>query len=198
MNVNFINPFLESLINVISTMANMQLTPGKPGLKKGNLAKGDVSGLIGMIGPQTKGSLSITFELKLILEIMQNMLGENPGMMNEEITDLVGEITNMVTGGAKNKLGDKGYEFDMATPVVVSGLGHTISHKANGKKIIMPFTSPHGSAFIEICFEDVSQTPVAEEAEDNASNIEKSEDENDREPAANEDTATADEATPES
>ncbi|RTR35062.1 chemotaxis protein CheX [Shewanella canadensis] len=153
MNVNFINPFLESLLNVISTMANMQLTPGKPRIKTDNLAKGDVSGLIGMVGPQTKGSLSITFEQGLILEIMQNMLGENPGEINDEITDLVGEITNMVTGGAKNILGDKGYEFEMATPVVVSGLGHRISHKANGKKIIMPFASPHGTAYIEICFE---------------------------------------------
>lgn len=153
MNVEFINPFLQSLINVISTMANMQLTPGKPKLKTDNLAKGDVSGLIGMVGPQTKGSMSITFDQKLILEIMQNMLGENPGKINEEITDLVGEITNMVTGGAKNMLGSKGYEFEMATPMVVSGIGHTISHKANGKKIIMPFSSPYGNAHIEICFE---------------------------------------------
>ena len=154
MNVNFINPFLESLLNVISTMANMKLSPGKPKIKTDNLAKGDVSGLIGMVGPQTKGSLSITFERGLILEIMQNMLGENPGEINDEITDLVGEITNMVTGGAKNILGEKGYDFEMATPVVVAGLGHGISHKADGKKIIMPFTSPHGSAYIEICFEN--------------------------------------------
>ena len=154
MNVNFINPFLESLLNVISTMANMQLSPGKPKIKTNNLAKGDVSGLIGMVGPQTKGSLSITFERGLILEIMQNMLGENPGEINDEITDLVGEITNMVTGGAKNILGEKGYDFEMATPVVVAGPGHRISHKADGKKIIMPFTSTHGSAYIEICFEN--------------------------------------------
>ncbi|WP_335921734.1 chemotaxis protein CheX [Shewanella chilikensis] len=154
MNVTFINPFLQSLLNVVSTMANMQLTPGKPRLKTDNLAKGDVSGLIGMVGPQTKGSLSITFEQGLILEIMQNMLGENPGNINEEVTDLVGEITNMVTGGAKNLLSDKGYEFEMATPVVVSGIGHKISHQAQGKKIIMPFVSPKGSAYIEICFED--------------------------------------------
>ncbi len=146
MNVTFINPFLQSLLNVVSTMANMQLTPGKPRLKTDNLAKGDVSGLIGMVGPQTKGSLSITFEQGLILEIMQNMLGENPGNINEEVTDLVGEITNMVTGGAKNLLSDKGYEFEMATPVVVSGIGHKISHQAQGKKIIMPFVAPKGSA----------------------------------------------------
>ncbi|MBE7214063.1 chemotaxis protein CheX [Shewanella benthica] len=154
MNVNFINPFLESLLNVISTMANMKLSPGKPKIKTNNLSKGDVSGLIGMVGPQTKGSLSITFERGLILEIMQNMLGENPGEINDEITDLVGEITNMVTGVAKNILGEKGYDFEMATPVVVAGLGHRISHKSDGKKIIMPFTSPHGSAYIEICFEN--------------------------------------------
>ncbi|GHA93312.1 chemotaxis protein CheX [Shewanella indica] len=153
MNVTFINPFLQSLLNVVSTMANMQLTPGKPRLKTDNLAKGDVSGLIGMVGPQTKGSLSITFEQELILEIMQNMLGENPGNINEEVTDLVGEITNMVTSGAKNLLSDKGYEFEMATPVVVSGIGHKISHQAQGKKIIMPFVAPKGSAYIEICFE---------------------------------------------
>lgn len=154
MNVNFINPFLQSLLNVISTMASMDLTPGKPQIKVDNLAKGDVSGLIGLVGPQTKGSLSITFEQKLVLQIMQNMLGENPGKINEEVTDLVGEITNMVTGGAKNLLGQKGYEFEMATPMVVSGKGHTISHKANGTKIIMPFTSPYGTAYIEICFEN--------------------------------------------
>ncbi|QSX33170.1 chemotaxis protein CheX [Shewanella avicenniae] len=154
MNVEFINPFLIALLNVTSTMANLKLTPGKPKLKADNLAKGDISGVIGMISPQTRGSLSITFEQGLILEIMQNMLGENPGKLNEEVSDLVGELTNMVTGGAKKLLAEKGYDFDMATPAVVCGLNHTISHKANGKKIIMPFTSPYGTAFIEICFEE--------------------------------------------
>ncbi|AZG74659.1 chemotaxis protein CheX [Shewanella livingstonensis] len=155
MNVEFINPFLVSLINVISTMATMDLEPGKPQLKNHDLAKGDVSGLIGMVGPKTRGSLSITFEKTLILEIMHKMLGENPGIINDEVTDLVGEITNMVTGGAKNILSEKGYDFDMATPAVVSGKNHTISHKARGKKIMMPFTHEFGNAFIEICFEDV-------------------------------------------
>lgn len=153
MNVDFINPFLDSLLNVLKTMANMELKPGKPNLKKDNLAKGDVSGLIGMVGPQTKGSLSITFEETLILEIMNKMLGEKPESIDEEVTDLVGELTNMVTGGAKNLLSDKGYEFDMATPIVVSGKNHTIAHKSDWQKIIMPFSSIYGTAYIEICFE---------------------------------------------
>ncbi len=155
MNVEFINPFLTSLMNVLVTMAQTELKPGKPQMKKGEVAKGDVSGLIGMVGAQTKGSFSITFEEDLALTIMERMLGERPDSINEEVTDMVGEITNMVTGGAKNLLGDKGYEFEMATPVVVSGKNHTITHKCDGPKILMPFTSECGSAHIEVCFDNI-------------------------------------------
>lgn len=81
------------------------------------------------------------------------MLGEAPANINEEVTDMVGEITNMVTGGAKRMLGEKGYEFDMATPIIVSGPNHTITHRADGTKIMMPFESDFGRATIEICFE---------------------------------------------
>ena len=153
MNVEFINPFLSSLINVLSTMAQTQLKPGKSRIKTDEKACGDVSGLIGMVGPQTRGSFSITFDEQLALTIMERMLGERPDSINEEVTDMVGEITNMVTGGAKNLLGQKGFDFDMATPIVVSGKDHTITHKSQGKKILMPFTCDAGNANIEVSFD---------------------------------------------
>ncbi len=153
MNVEFINPFLTSMLNVMSTMAQVELTPEKPVLKKDMVAKGDVSGLIGMVSDQAKGSLSITLEAKLALGAMQNMFGESPEEINDEITDLVGEITNMVTGGAKRLLSEKGFEFDMATPMVVSGPGHTINHKAEGPIVIIPLNSALGKAYIEFSFD---------------------------------------------
>ena len=61
MNVEYVNPFLSSLVNVLSTMANTTIVPGQPRIKKDEVARGDVSGLIGMIGPQTKGSFSVSF-----------------------------------------------------------------------------------------------------------------------------------------
>ena len=137
----------------MSTMAMMELTPEKPKLKQDEVAKGDVSGLIGMVSEQAKGSLSITFEGSLAIATMKNMVGEGPDEINEEITDLVGEITNMVTGGAKRMLSEKGFEFDMATPMVVSGENHTINHKAEGPIVIIPLNSEHGKAFIEFSFD---------------------------------------------
>jgi chemotaxis protein CheX len=129
------------------------LKAGAPRKKNDELARGDVSGLIGMVGPQTRGSFSITFDKNLALEIMRRMLGEAPETINEEVTDMVGEITNMVTGGAKRMLAEKGYDFNMASPVVVSGPSHTISHKTDSTKLLMPFESEYGRATIEICFE---------------------------------------------
>lgn len=153
MNAQFINPFIIALRNVLNMMAQIELTPGKPQKKTSTLAKGDVSGLIGMLGGEMRGSLSITFESSLALQIMDNMLGEKPDGINEEVSDMVGEITNMICGGAKKDLSKLGYNFDMATPVVVSGKDHTLSHTANGHKMIMPFASAHGKAFLEMCFD---------------------------------------------
>ena len=153
MNVEFINPFIGALLNVLKTMAQTELQPGKPKKKTDEVARGDVSGLIGMVGPQVKGSLSITFDEQLALDIMQKMLGERPAAIDAEVTDMVGEITNMICGGAKNDLGERGYDFGMATPIVVTGKGHTINHQVDGPKMIMPFTSDNGSCYLEICFD---------------------------------------------
>lgn len=153
MRVEFINPFIASLLNVLNTMAQIKLVPGKPKLKKDEIARGDVSGLIGMVSTQAKGSFSISFDETLALTIMENMLGEKSSHIDLEVIDMVGEITNMVTGGAKRLLSDKGFNFDMATPVVVSGKAHTITHKADGAKLLLPLSCEFGNATVEICFD---------------------------------------------
>ena len=153
MRAEFINPFIASLLNVLNTMAKVELTPGKPILKKDDKAKGDISGIIGMMSTQAKGSFSLTFDESLALAIMHNMLDEEPTGINAEVIDMVGEITNMVTGGAKCILAGKGFDFDMSIPIVVSGKGHTVTHRSEGPKLLLTLTSEFGSASIEICFD---------------------------------------------
>jgi len=154
-NVEFINPFLESLLNVLSTMAQTEATHAGPQIKKSSLAKGDVTGIIGMVGNKVKGSLSITFTKPVALDITNKMLGENISVIDDTVTDLVGEITNMVTGGAKRILGDSGHDFDMATPTVIAGKDHEIHHQCEGRIIQIPFKSDSGAFFVEVSFEEV-------------------------------------------
>ena len=100
MDVRYINPFLTGAMNVLKTMAYVDLKPGKPFLKKDQVAKGDVSGIIGLTGAAS-GSLSVTFNFKLVQQIMSNMLGEEVSELNDEVRDAVGEITNMISGDAR-------------------------------------------------------------------------------------------------
>lgn len=151
MDVRFINPFLEGTVSVIKTMAFLDPIPGKPFLKKDNLARGDISGIIGMTG-KVKGSLALSFSEACILKVVSNMLGEEINSINGEIKDAVGEITNMVSGAARKKLEAIGFVITAAIPTVVSGKDHSIVHVLGGPSIIIPFEIPdHGNFVVDVC-----------------------------------------------
>jgi len=153
MNADIINPFLSSVVNVLSTMAMLKVYPEKPSIKNDNISKGDVSGVIGMTTKTINGSMAITFPASVVFDIVNKMLGETVNEVNDTVTDLVGELTNMIVGGAKAQLEEKGYDVGMATPVVVTGVNHEIIHKAQGQKILMPFNCDAGKFYVEVCFD---------------------------------------------
>jgi chemotaxis protein CheX len=151
MDVRFINPFLEGTISVIKTMAFLDPVAGKPYLKKDNLARGDISGIIGLTG-KVKGSLALSFNEPCILKIVSNMLGEQITTINGDIKDAVGEITNMVSGAARKKLEAIGFVISAAIPTVVSGKDHSVVHVLGGPSIIIPFDIPDcGTFVVDVC-----------------------------------------------
>lgn len=153
MNVNYINPVLESLISVLGTMAQMQTRPGKPTVKSDQWAKGDISGIMSMVGPDARVSMAITFTSPVILELAKRMLHETYPSVNGMVMDLAGEIANMVMGGAKGLLEEKGHRFELSLPTIIAGPDHYVMHKTKGKTVIMPFDTDYGQFFIELCFE---------------------------------------------
>ena len=153
MDAKYINPVLEAMTNVLKTMAKVEPKQGKPALKKSNKSHGDVTGIMTMVSDKVKGSLAITFTKPVILDIAKRMLGEDFTEINEMVTDLTGELTNMVTGGAKAIFESQGYDFNMSLPTVISGEGHSVEHKSEGPTIILPFSLDSGEFFIEVCFE---------------------------------------------
>ena len=153
MDVRFINPFLEGTISVLKTMAMMEPRAGKPYLKEGKLAKGDVSAIIGLTG-SARGSLALSFSEECILKIISNMLGENHREINGEVRDAVGEITNMISGVARKKLEAEGFSIAAAIPTVVSGKDHSFIHVLGGPSIIIPFETDNGPFFVDVCLKD--------------------------------------------
>ncbi|MBN2396965.1 MAG: chemotaxis protein CheX [Deltaproteobacteria bacterium] len=157
MDVRFINPFLTGTMNVLRTMASVEPRPGKPYLKKDSLATGDVSGIIGLTG-SVAGSMALSFSEKAILKIVSNMLGEELTEVNGDITDAVGEITNMVSGASRKELEAVGLTISAAIPTVISGKGHSIKHVLGGPSLIIPFETDHGPFVVDVCISDVKQS----------------------------------------
>ncbi len=150
MDVRYINPFLEGTLEVLQTMAFIEPRPGKPYMKTGNNAQGDITGIIGLTG-KVKGSLALTFSENCILKIVSNMLGEDKTKIDPEIKDAVGEITNMVSGVARKKLEALGLLVFAAIPTVVAGKDHSISHVLGGPSLIIPFETDAGNFVVDVC-----------------------------------------------
>lgn len=152
MDVKYINPFLEATVNVVKTMAFLELRPGKPFLKKGAMAQGDVSGIIGLTG-EVAASLSVSFEFGLIAAIMKNMLGDEIDEINDEVRDAVGEITNMISGDARRILQQQGLNLSASIPTIITGKGHTIKHIIEVAVVVIPFEGEGGKVVVEFSME---------------------------------------------
>ena len=152
MDVKMINPFINATLNVLETMASIKAESGKPYLKKDDVARGDVSGVIGFTGEKS-GTVSVTFDELCILKIVSNMFGEEMKEINNEIADAVGEITNMISGQARKELEEIGNVFQGAIPSVITGKNHKLESVTEGPKIAIPFKTKAGNFTIVVCFE---------------------------------------------
>ena len=81
------------------------------------------------------------------------MFGEEITEMNSEIADAVGEITNMISGQARQELEENGRSFHAAIPSVITGKGHEIKTNTKGPKVAIPFDTAAGSFTIEVCLQ---------------------------------------------
>lgn len=162
-DVSFINPFLGAVINVLETMAMVQVKPGRPFVKSDRAATGDVTGLIGVSGFAV-GTIALTMSTGAILTVVTNMVGEEYTRINDEVADAVGELTNMISGQARRSLAELGMTFKASTPSVVTGKGHVVNHVGAGPILVIPFETDGGAFHVEICFtrnEVVEEDPSA-------------------------------------
>ncbi len=153
MDVKVVNPFIDATLNVLETMAYTKAEAGKPYVKQDQVAKGDVSAVIGLLG-DVSGTVSVSFEETCVLPLVSSMLGEEIKEMNNEINDAVGEITNMISGQARLALEELGRSLRAAIPIVIAGKNHSITHMTNYPVIAIPFSTKNGKFTIEVCFEE--------------------------------------------
>lgn len=154
--VGFVNPFIAATLEALEVMAKVRPARGDPFVKTELVARGDISGVIGLAG-EIRGSVAVTFPGDLAKKIYCNMVGEEPNGLGPEVQDAIGEVANMIAGGAKAELSREGRGFRIAIPTIVVGQGHTIDQKGRGPCIVVPFSLDDQTFWLEVSFETVNE-----------------------------------------
>ncbi len=152
MKAEYINPFIKATIDVVNVMAFVKAKAKKPYLKKDDLATGDISTIVGLTG-EASGTFSISFDESSIIQIASNMFGEEIKKLDRDVSEVAGELANMISGQARREIENMGLRLDGAIPSIFSGKNHTIYHMTDGPKIAIPFIMDKGFFTMEICFD---------------------------------------------
>ena len=133
-------------------MLQTQIKPGKPEIKKQPSPTYDVSGVIGVSGEAT-GSITLSFPKLVALKVVSKFIETEIKIIGADVTDAVGELTNIIAGSAKKDL--KNFRVAISLPKVVIGKNHSVNSPKNTEDILIPFDSPFGNFNLEVSLKPV-------------------------------------------
>jgi chemotaxis protein CheX len=151
MQATIINMFIDATLHVLATLGGAKFTVQKPHLKTDAAPSGEVTGVILLLG-EVDGSVALSFERGCVLQIVSSMLGEDIRELNQDIQDAVGEITNMVSGQAAQKLGDVTPRIEIRPDVVLMGQGAIPGQTRGAAVVAVALVGPGGRLTLEVCW----------------------------------------------
>jgi len=139
MDVKYINPFVDAVYHTMTTMLGDTPKRKEVRMKDDNKAYGDISGIIGFASKNICGSVALTFPTETAVKCYNMMVGDSTEKITDDVRDTVGELTNIVAGGAKKIYAEQGLSFNISIPTVVLGKNHILSHKGGTPVANVPF-----------------------------------------------------------
>lgn len=160
MDASMITPFINSIQNVFSTMFQLPVEVGEPRIKADRKASHDVSGIIGVSGEMT-GTIVLSMPQDAASAIVTLFTGMEVATDCPDFADAIGELVNMISGGAKAEFQRKG--VSISCPSVVIGADHIIAIQSGTPCVLIPCTTDCGEVVLEVALREaeVEQTTDA-------------------------------------
>ena len=111
-----------------------------------------VSSLVGLAGTYN-GLVSVHMPSDLAIRATSNMLGMAVTYLNDDVSDAMGEIANMVAGSFKQHLSRSGLDINISTPSVVYGKEYVITLSNNPEQISVRFATDDDWFMVAVAFE---------------------------------------------
>lgn len=142
MDVRFINPFVKSICNTFTTMCDLNVTVGKPQLVTDDACDADISAIIGFSG-DAAGSVIVKYNFDVACKIASSFAKVEMDRNHPDLVDALGELANMIAGGAKAQF--EGLDVDISLPSVVVGSHHHFPVARNAQRLILPCQTAIGT-----------------------------------------------------
>jgi len=150
MQVEYINPFIESVCAVFSTMLRSEVKRGDVGVTGNARGPREMTALIGLSGEDVCGTVALSLPTNTALAMVNRLLGADTRVIDETVSDGVAEVVNMIAGGAKSKLSGDGTPIALSLPTVIRGNGHAVDYPSGAKWIEIPFAGDLGSFSLRV------------------------------------------------
>lgn len=134
----------QAVIDVFDTMLSLRLEPLQNSDGPG-IPPAESSGIVGSVGMAGKinGTVYMSYPESLACSIVAKMMGEAPASIEQpEVTDVIGELANMVAGDMKRRTSEKGYHGLLVPPVVMLGNGIKVDPNGAPIAILRTFRVP--------------------------------------------------------
>lgn len=139
-------PFVRSVKALFTTMIGLPTTVGKTRVKDTAATSYDVTSIIGFSG-EVIGTVIVSFQKEAALKLVAAFAGEELAVESPDFADAVGELANMIAGGAKKDLGLKA---NITCPTVIIGTGHIIARLSDVPCLVVPCSTSAGDFAVEI------------------------------------------------
>lgn len=109
----------EDVREIFSSMVGVNVSSSKTTDTQTKF-KDNISALVGFAGCYN-GMISLNAPKKLAMAFTSQMLGMEVTECDDDVSDAVGEIANMIGGSFKHHFVNDGHEVRLSTPSVISG-----------------------------------------------------------------------------
>ena len=154
MDPNLIAPFIKSARAIFETMMHMPVDFGTPVVKDRSNPSFDVSGIIAFSG-DLDGSVNLSFSSATAMRVVSIFTGTEVSTVGPDLIDAIGELTNMIAGGAKQSLGGP-RRITVSCPTVALSGGYP--HDDDKTFVVIPCDTDCGD-FAVVVFVEASPHP---------------------------------------
>lgn len=152
--IEYLNPFITSIISLFDTMLDVKIARGTPFINVNPLPEHEVSGIIALTG-KAKGAAVVSLGTETAIRCTERLLGERPSEINSDVIDAVGELANIVAGGAKAQL--QQLDMSLGLPSVITGKDHAIGFPSDLTPVCIPFECDWGPVSLQVGLMDQTE-----------------------------------------